>query len=460
MNYLAIDLGAESGRVMLGALEGGKITIEEIHRFPNGASLHNGQLLWNFDKLKEGVLDGLLEASYQKRPITSMSADSWGVDYVLSDNLVFCYRDPRGQRGVDKLLKIISREEIFRETGIQFMSINTLFQLASETRRIEGEDAILSVADYFNHVLGGDPVIEESMASTFQLYNPQTRDWSDLLLSRLNISKTSMPRIVRSGTVIGDYEIERNTGTVLTNTKIVATCSHDTGAAVAAVPANGRGWAYLSSGTWSLMGVERSEPIINDKARDLNFTNEIGYGSTIRLLKNISGLWLLQECRRSWAEAGQNFEYTELTRLAEAESGPCAIIDPMDIRFLAPPNMPEAIASLCRERSQPEPKTPAQFTRCIFESLAQLYAKTLRQLEELTGDKIDRLHIVGGGSKNAFLNQLTANACHISVLAGPVEATALGNIMIQAITAGEVANLADARAMIQKNFPVTTFTPQ
>jgi rhamnulokinase len=455
MNYLAIDLGAESGRVILGKIEGEKIAIEEIHRFPNGAVKRNDSLLWKFSNLIEGVSEGCEKAKRLNIPIQSVSADSWGVDYIYGSDIneVYHYRDSRGLVGVKKFLAKLSWEEVFAETGIQFMPINTLFQLAAETRSLRGgKGVILSVADYFNQFLGGIPVIEESMASTFQLYNPKTKRWSELICERLGLSSGVLPNVVKSGTPLGESR-------VFPGAQVVATCSHDTGCAVAAVPAAGGNWAYLSSGTWSLMGVERGEPIINDRARDLNFTNEIGYGSTIRLLKNISGLWLLQECRRAWAEAGENFEYAELTRLAQAESGACGIIDPMDARFLAPLNMVESIAGFCRERGVAEPKKPGQFTRCIFESLARLYARTLQQLEELTGEKIERLHIVGGGSKNALLNQLTANACGIPVLAGPVEATALGNILIQAITAREIPDLATGRALIQRNFPVTRFEP-
>jgi rhamnulokinase len=462
MNYLAIDLGAESGRIIRGTLANGKIAIIEVYRFSNRTVAREGSLFWDFNNLTQGILTGLLEASYQPFEIQSLSVDAWGVDYVLDGdtNRVFNYRDSRGQKGVEKLLKKIPWEKIFDETGIQFMPINTLFQLASETRPIDGENAVLSIADHFNDMLGGEAVIEESMASTFQLYNPRTRNWSDFLLGELGIPRSAMPEVVPSGTVIGKCDFEQGLGTPLAGAKIVATCSHDTGCAVAAVPAEGTNWAYLSSGTWSLMGVERGEPIINEKARELNFTNEIGYGGSIRLLKNISGLWLLQECRRIWASQGMVFEYPELTRLAEREPKGVAIIEPMDARFLAPASMPEAIQEFCRERNLAEPKTPPAITRCILESLAQLYRRTRLQLEELTGEKIERLHIVGGGSKNAFLNQLTADACGAPVLAGPVEATALGNIMIQAIVSGEVASLSGAREMIGRNFPPQVFTPR
>ena len=477
MNYLAIDLGAESGRVMLGLIKDDKIVLEEIHRFPNKVIRTGNSLSWNVRSLWKSIDEGLGLAPKRGVPIRSISADSWGVDYILicgdkkqpskltgPSEPAFHYRDPRTEKSVEEFLRKVSRETIFEETGIQFMSINTLFQLAAEERgegsRLDRAQKLLSHADYVNYLMSDIARTEESMASTFQLYNPIKRDWSSLLLDKLGIPRSLMSGVVTSGTQLGAFCDPRHwVHDCYRNTKIVATCSHDTGCAVAAVPAEGSNWAYLSSGTWSLMGIERAEPIINDKSRELNFTNEIGYGGTIRLLKNISGMWLLQECRRSWAHTGQHFDYAELSGLAESETTFASTIDPMDERFLAPPDMPQAIADFCYERGQPVPKTPAQFTRCIFESLARLYAKTLRQLEELTGQKIDRLHIVGGGSKNNFLNQLTANACGIPVYAGPVEATALGNIVIQAITAGEIENLPAARRLIARNFPPTLFEP-
>jgi rhamnulokinase len=365
----------------------------------------------------------------------------------------FHYRDPRTKLSSENFLGKVTWNRIFDETGIQFMPINTLFQLAAENPdRFKSANHLLGIADAFNHWLGGEACIEETLASTFQLYNPVTRDWSKLLLKELDLPAKLLPRVVPAGTVIGNVNPNLKTE-ALADAKIVATCSHDTGAAVAAVPAQGTKWAYLSSGTWSLMGVERDKPVINDVSRQLNFTNEIGYGGAIRLLKNISGLWLLQECRRIWGQ----FDYAELTALATNEVSFRSIINPADPRFLAPTNMPDTIAAYCNETNQPMPETPAQYTRCIFESLALLYRHTLGQIEKLTGDKIEVLHVVGGGSKNQLLNQFTADACQVDVLAGPVEATALGNIMIQAITLGEVADLASARAIIGKNFELTRY---
>lgn len=454
MNYIAIDLGAESGRVMLGSLDSGVLTLSEIHRFANtpvreGASLH-----WNLGAIWEGIAEGLEKAP---RDVASISVDSWGVDYVLLDEKgdviepVFHYRDPRTREGSKKFLAAMGWEKIFGETGIQYMPINTLFQFAAEGQeRFERARRILSIADYFNFRLGGEARIEVSNASTFQIYNPIRRAWSEPLLAQLEafgFRRELLAPIAASGTVIGEHR----------GAKIVATCSHDTGAAVAATPLEGNA-AYLSSGTWSLMGVERAEPIINDLARELNFTNEIGHGHSVRLLKNISGLWLLQECRRAWAGAGRNYDYAELTRLAEA-TGDVATFDPADARFLAPADMPAEITAFCRETNQPPPRTPGEFTRSIFESLAILYRKTRSELRRLTNSSIDVLHIVGGGSKNALLNQLTANSCGIPVLAGPVEATALGNVLIQGIASGELRDLSEARELVRGNFPIARYEP-
>jgi rhamnulokinase len=458
MNHVAIDLGAESGRIILGALDKSALTLTEVNRFPNTPLRAGGSIHWDIAKIWTGVAQGLQAIEHET--IDSISVDSWGVDYILLDAAgqpmepTFHYRDPRTKIGSEKFLNKVPGPRIFAETGIQFMPINTIFQLASESpERLKAASQLLSIADAFNHWLGGEPCIEETMASTFQLYNPATRKWSNLLIDELGMSRELLPKVVPAGTVIGGINPKIATE-ALACAKIIATCSHDTGAAVAAVPAHaGTKWAYLNSGTWSLMGVERDTPVVTQQAMDFNFTNEIGYGGSIRLLKNISGLWLLQECRRIWGQ----FDYAELTALGTHEVSFRSIINPADPRFLAPSNMPDEIAAFCRETGQPMPETPGQYTRCIFESLALLYRHTLKQIEQLTGDKIDVLHVVGGGSKNILLNQFTADACQVTVLAGPVEATALGNIMVQAITLGEVADLPAARDLIRKNFELARY---
>lgn len=466
-HYLACDLGAESGRLVHGSIAEERLSITEIHRFPNRPIRTGNSIQWNIPELFDELTKGLSKAAAMGHPYSSISCDSWGVDYLLFDENstlmtpVFHYRDPRTQKGMDRTIEKIVWPTIFSETGIQLMPINTLFQLAAEEPgRLEKAQKLLGVGDGFNFMLGANPVIEISMASTFQLYNPATAEWSGTLRSKMGFPSHIFPAIVPSGSRIGKLKAELQEMSGLGELDIVATCSHDTGAAVAAVPAEGQAWAYLSSGTWSLMGVERPSPILSDSCRDLNFTNEIGYGNTIRLLKNISGLWLLQESRRVWSEQGNDLDYRTLTQLAKEAAPFQSMIDPTDARFVVPSDMTDAIRSFCRETHQAEPKTPGEITRCILESLALLYRRTIQDLETLTGDSIDTLHVVGGGSKNELLNQLSANATQRQVLAGPVEATAAGNIIIQALALGHLKDLQAARKLVRQSSDMKTYHPR
>jgi rhamnulokinase len=462
-HHFACDLGAESGRLMLGVLDAGRLSLEEVHRFPNVPIKVDGSLCWDIARLFRELKFGLKKAAALKLPIASISTDSWGVDYLLLDAQgqvippTFHYRDARTVRGVERVKAVVDWAGIFQETGIQFMPLNTLYQLAAEpAERLAGAARMLMIADAFNFLLSDKACIEESNASTTQLYDPRTKGWSKKLLAALDLPERLFPPIVPSGTRLGRLRKELADETGLPQIEVLASCSHDTGAAVAAVPASGGDWAYLSSGTWSLMGVELPSPLINDACRELNFTNEIGYGGSVRLLKNISGLWLVQECRRAWAARGQDLDYATLTRLA-AEGPPfVSLINPTDPRFLAPPNMPEAIAAFCRDTGQSAPTTPGAFVRCALESLALLYRRTLEQIEQLVGRKMERLHIVGGGSRNTLLNQFTADALRIPVLAGPAEATAAGNVLIQAIALGHLGSLSDARQVVRESFNLTT----
>lgn len=466
-NYLACDLGAESGRVMLGSLSDGRLTLEELHRFPNTPIKAQGSLHWDLAALFRELQAGLTKAAQRRLPIDGISTDSWGVDYVLQDSAgqvlppVFHYRDPRTARGVDAVRARVSWETVFAETGIQFMPLNTIYQLAAEAPgRLPQAGRLLLIGDAFNAHLCGRAVAEESLASTTQLYNPVTKSWSRKLLEALNLPERLFPEIVPSGTRLGPLKPELAAATGLPPVPVVASCSHDTGAAVAAVPAGDTRWAYLSSGTWSLMGVELPRPILTDACRELNFTNEIGYGGTVRLLKNIVGLWLVQECRREWARQGQEYDYATLTRLATEAPPFVSLINPADPRFVSPDNMPGKIADFCRETGQPVPATPGALVRCALESLALLYRRTLHQIQQLTGQPIERLHIVGGGSKNSLLNQLAADALQIPVLTGPVEATAAGNILVQAIALGHLPSLAAARSVVRSSMEVATVAPR
>ncbi|GDY22348.1 L-fuculose kinase [Verrucomicrobiota bacterium] len=484
LHHLAIDLGAESGRLILGTLDGlgdfaasGSVTLTELHRFPNTPLKHNGSLHWNIPQLFAELKTGLRRAAELKLPIASISTDSWGVDYLLFDpagelmSPTFHYRDPRHQRGEPAALAKVSRETIFAETGIQHMAINTIFQLAAEDpARLQRAGRLLHIADGFNYLLSGVAAQDHSNASTSQLYNPVTRAWSRRLIDALDLPPHIFPPLVPCGTRLGTLTPALTRETGLAEIPVLATCSHDTGAAVAAVPAQPNAdisadptrpdWAYLSSGTWSLMGVELPAPVLTENCRQLNFTNEIGHGNSVRLLKNIIGLWLVQECRRDWAQRGHDFDYAALTQLAAAAPPFTALINPADPRFLAPDDMPAKIAAFCRETGQPAPTEPGAVIRCILESLALLYCRTLRQIEQLLGTRIQRLHIVGGGSKNALLNQLTADALEIPVHAGPVEATALGNILLQSLTLGHLPSLAAARALVRTALATQIFTPQ
>lgn len=423
---------------MLGTVSAQKVELCEVHRFPNLPLQQTGTLTWDIQALWQSMLEGLTKAASLKVPIRSISCDSWGLDYLLFDNRdniiepAYHYRDSRTTKGQEIVFSQISREEIFEETGIQFMPINTLYQMAAESRhRIERASRIMLIADAFNFLLSGVAANEVTMASTTQFYNPRKKNWSAKLLGVLGLDKTKLAPLINPGTLLGPLKKEVSRLTGLPAIPVVATCSHDTGAAVAAISDTGDDWAYLSSGTWSLLGVVLEQPLITPIALKYNFTNEVGYGGTIRLLKNIAGLWLLQECRREWKEAGQQFEYRDLTKLAE-EAGPAvSTFDVRDQRFWSPGNMTEKIRSYCKEHSIPCPSTHGEFVRCILESLAAAYARTIQEIEEVTGRKITRLHIVGGGSQNQLLNELTGKACAVEIIAGPSEATAMGNILVQ-----------------------------
>jgi rhamnulokinase len=470
-HYLACDLGAESGRVILGTLVNGRLALEEIHRFTNGSTRVNGTLRWDVLHIFNELKTGLRKVAARSINPDSLSCDSWGVDYVwvLDDEpmlgVPFHYRDPaRNQGAFERVFAVVPAAEIFAETGIQFMTINTLYQLCADRHCrpwvFKSAERFLNIGDYFNFLFSGVARAEESLASTTQLYNPRKRKWSRVLQKKLGLPKKLFPEVVRSGTVLGPLSSFVAAETGLTNVQVVASCSHDTGAAVAAVPAQGKGWAYLSSGTWSLLGIESKKPIITGQSHEYNFTNEVGFGGSIRFLKNIIGLWIQQECRRAWAQEGRDPDYAEMVKLAETATPLKALINPNDPRFAKPDDMPQKIVDYCRETGQIPPATQGEFVRCIFESLALLYRLTLDQMEVITGKKLIRLHIVGGGSQNKLLNQCSANATGRTVIAGPTEATAAGNVLIQAIALGHLSSLEDLRQVVRESFTVTTYNPQ
>ena len=467
--YIACDLGAESGRVMLGKLAAGKLELEEIHRFSNGASRIDGTLRWNTLRIFEELKKGIRKIADRGIAARSVSVDSWGVDYVLTRpgepelGLPYQYRDTRTDSAFETALQKATPETIFEETGIQFMSFNTLYQFVADLKDrpdlLGIADKAILIGDYFNYLFSGRAVADESLASTTQMYDPRKRQWSRKLIDIFGFKESLFPQIVPPGTILGPLLDNVAVETKATGVQVVATCSHDTGAAVAAVPAEGEDWAYLSSGTWSLIGVELPAPLINDAVRQANFTNEAGYGGTTRFLKNISGLWLLQECRRAWASEGNDFTYDDLTRQALAAQPLRSVIDPNDPRFVRPEQMPQKIQSLCAETGEPVPQTPGEIARCILESLALTYRVVTERLKLLTGRQITRLHIVGGGSQSTLLNQAAADAMDCEVIAGPVEATAIGNLLVQALAMGDLPSLQALRKTVRDSFPVTTYKP-
>lgn len=471
--YLAIDLGAESGRVMAGLWNGKKLTLEEIHRFPNGPVLLADSLRWDVVRLWAEIQTGLTMAAkkFGKR-IVSVGADTWGVDYVLLTKRgemlgqPYHYRDARTNGVMEKAFKRVSQAEIFAQTGLQFMQLNTLFQLVAlkeaNPELLDAADCLLLMPDFLHWALCGSRVIEFTNGTTTQCMNPLTRDWATGLLKKFALPTRIFPEIVAPGTKLGALRPSVAEKTGLGKVQVVAPPTHDTASAVAGVPTANTGqpnWAYISSGTWSLMGAEVNKASLSPRTMGFNMTNEGGVDGTFRLLKNIMGMWLVQQCKRSFDASGQSHSYAELENLAAQAKSLRSLVNPDDVRFLNPKDMPKAIQEFCRETKQPTPKTPGELTRCARESLALKYRNVLGALEELTGNRIEVIHIVGGGSKDTLLNQMTADACQRPVVTGPVEATAMGNLMMQVRASGEVGSLADMRAAIRKSSEVKRYEP-
>jgi|SRR5579864_223910 len=468
-HYLAFDLGAESGRAILGTLESGRLTLEEIHRFPNTPVRVFSSLYWDTLRLWHEIQQGLSIAGREKQTaLDGIGVDTWGVDFALLDAVGALlenprhYRDARSNGMMDAVFKIVPRDEVFAQTGIQFMQINSLYQLYAI--RLAGAPALacvrtlLMTPDLFNYWLTGVAKSELTIASTSQFYNPQRAGWATELFDRLDLPKRILPEIVAPGTCLGPLLPQIAEASHLSTVPVYATGSHDTASAVAAAPAEGDSWCYISSGTWSLMGVELDAPVIDARSLALNLTNEMGACGKTRLLKNIAGLWLLQECRRAWALAGREYSYDELTALAAGAPPFSAVIDPD--AFLEPGDMPAKISAHCRSTGQPAPESVAATARAIFESLALRYREVLESLESLLGRRLNTIHIVGGGSRNRVLNQFVADACGRTVIAGPAEATAMGNVLIQAMGAGELSGLSEVREIVRRSCALETFTPK
>lgn len=469
-NIIAIDLGAESGRVILGTISDLKLEIRELHRFSNIPVRLNDGIHWDILRLWNDILDGLTIAGKQANgKLSCLGLDTWGVDYGLLDkkgSLImnpFHYRDSRTDGMLDLAFSKMSKKKIFFDTGIQFMQLNTLYQLLSMVQVgspvLEIADTFLTMPDLFNYWFTGEKVSEFSIATTTQCYNPNTHDWAGTVLAAMNIPHHLFPPIVHPGKdlgVINNWVSER---VGYSDIKVIAPACHDTGSAVAAVPSKDDNYAWISSGTWSIMGINLNEPVINEQSLEYNFTNEGGVGNTFRFSKNIMGLWLIQECRRTWQSQGKDYSYTQLTELASNAPEQNSIIDVDYVDFLKPGDMPKRIRKYLLESNQVIPEDDGSITRVILESIALKYRWVLDKLEHQTGKKIDTIHMIGGGIQNILLNQLTADATNRKIVAGPIEATAIGNILTQAISLGLYKSFDEAREVIHHSFTPTVYLP-
>ena len=464
--YLAFDFGAQSGRAVLAHLQSGILTTEEVHRFANEPVEYGRSLHWDVPRLWFEVRNALSRLGEVE--LAGIGVDAWGVDYALLGERgellqnPYHYRDRRTEGIMEEVLGRVTKKEIYEATGIQFMPINTLYQLFAARRQtpnlLEAAKYLLTIPDLFNYWLTGNAVCEFTNATTTQMVDPLERAWAVELMQRLELPAHLPAPIVEPGSIIGTLLPDIAGHSCLAGTTVIAPACHDTGSAVAAISARD-GTAFLSSGTWSLLGTELDSPVITPEALRLNFTNEGGVNGTTRLLKNVMGLWMLQGCRQSWTAQGHRYDYRELIELAVREISFRHLIDPDDDSFLRPPDMLMAIDNFCTRTHQPVPKDPGAYVRAVLESLAFKYRIVLRNLEHVSGKRIEQIRIIGGGSKNRLLNQLTANATGRKVLAGPAEATALGNVAIQILATGGASSLQEVRAIVDRSFPTEIFEP-
>ena len=476
-DYLALDLGAESGRGVLGAFDGERLTLDEVHRFPNGPVKMLDTLHWDVPRLFAEMKDSVRRALASGARLDGIGIDTWGVDFGLvgrGDTLLgnpVHYRDTRTEGMMEAAFKAVSRERIYEITGLQFLPFNTVYQLLamrlSRSPLLDMAETLLMMPDLFAWLFTGRRIGERTDCSTTQLLDPGTGAWSTELCDALNLPYAILPELIDAGTEIGALRasVAEELG-VRGPLVVIAPGTHDTAAAVAAVPAVGKvagaapDWCYLSSGTWSLLGVEVSRPVINEATRKHNFTNEGGVAGTTRLLKNIMGLWLVQECRRTWAREGREWSYEAIVAAASAAKPFVSLVDPDDASFLHPCDMPARIRAFCEKTGQPVPVDEGAVVRTAFESLALKYRWTVERLEQILDTTIKTIHVVGGGSRNALLCQFTADACGRPVHAGPIEATAAGNVLLQMMARGRIASLADARTVVARSFPVTVYEPK
>ena len=469
--FFAVDLGATSGRTIIGTINDGKFDLEEVTRFPNNLIEQGGHFYWDIYALYFEIIRGLKEVAQRGIEITSIGIDTWGVDFVMigEDNAILrnprAYRDPITFDAMDDYLKhVISKKEVYDVTGIQFLNFNSIFQLYAMRREgnsaLEHARKILFVPDALSWMLTGNEVCEYTIASTSQLLDPRTKQLDERLLQSLGLTRSKFGRVVNPGTVIGVLtdEVQKMTG--LGQVPVIAVAGHDTASAVAAVPARNEQFAYLSSGTWSLMGIETKDAIINDLSYERNFTNEGGIEGTTRFLKNICGMWLYERCRKEWPEEVRKLSHPELQSSAMQVEAFRSIINPDDPVFANPTSMIDAIRTYCRKTNQVVPETPAEICRCIFDSLALRYRQVFQWMQEFAPFKLEILHIIGGGSLNKYLNQFTANSTGATVLAGPQEGTAIGNIMLQAKACGLVNDIWEMRKIIANSLELVKYEPE
>ncbi|MCD8119602.1 MAG: rhamnulokinase [Lachnospiraceae bacterium] len=462
--YLAIDIGASSGRHILATVRDGKIVTEEIYRFPNGAVMQNGHLCWDVRRLFDEIKTGLKKCKALGKIPVSLGIDTWAVDFVLldkNDQLIgdaVAYRDSRTEGMDQEVYRVIQEEDLYARTGIQKQIFNTIYQLMAVKKQapeqLANAESLLMIPDYFHFLLTGEKCAEYTNATTTQLLNPATKDWDDELIEMLRFPRKIFQKILPAGTPLGHLsaEIQAEVGF---DCQVVLPGTHDTASAVLAVPSNDLSSVYISSGTWSLMGIERMEPDCSEQSRELNFTNEGGYQFRYRYLKNIMGLWMIQSLKKELAD---RYSFAELCRLAE-ESRNDSVVNCNDDRFLAPPSMMRAIREVLAESGQEQPQSPGDYARIIYRSLAVCYGDTIREIEALTGNSCDKIHVVGGGANADYLNRLIAEATKKTVLAGPIEATAIGNLAAQMLTAGVWKTLAEARNCIYESFEVKRYLP-
>ena len=468
-NFLAFDCGATSGRAVLATFADGSFTMKEVYRFPSGIIELNGKYYWDILAIYDHFRKCLAQLGQEGVRIDSIGIDTWGVDFgfVADDGSLLgnprAYRDPYTDGIPEEVFQTVSREELYGATGIQILNFNSIFQLYAQTKEgfapLRCADKVLFIPDLLSYMLTGNKVCEYTIASTSGMMDQTSRQFNEGLLEKLGIRKDVLLPITQPGAVVGTLRKEIADACGVPQVPVVAVAGHDTAAAIAAVPAADEKFAYLSSGTWSLMGIETPAPIINAESTRLNFTNEGGIDGTTRFLKNITGMWILEQSRKVWAAEGRTYSYGEMEKMARSEAAFPSTINPDDARFAAPANMVEAIDSYLRETGQPVPESDAQYISCIYHSLARRYKEVVDMLQTFAPFPIEKLHVIGGGSANDTMSQWTADALGIPVVAGPTEATAIGNLMIQARAAGLVQDRWEMRKMIADAFSVKTFTP-